>query len=206
MPIIQDMIVQSGGSRAHVRYIMTALAMQFPTIIWKLGGRVDRLTRGGHVSAHSSGRAIDIYLQAHRQPDKELGERLFAMFVNYAAKLKVEHVIWNSREWSPANGGTYKTIPPRDPRGPHTDHLHVAFADDNLDAVPAGLLGPLFRDVRRWLRLRGYQDWLDGKYGKAFDPKKPSVRLTAEQRSTIWHENAGTTPMALPPEARSGRR
>lgn len=199
MPIIKEMVVQSGGSRPHVRYMMTALAMTFPTLIWKLGGQVNRTTRGGNFSAHSVGRAIDIYLDAGTQPDRELGDQLFKMFKDHATALKVEHVIWNWHEWAPGDGDALRTLGPRDPRGPHTNHVHVAFADDDLDARPAGKLAEPFRQVKLALRQRGYQDWLDGKYGKAFDPKNPFVRLSNRQRYEFYAREAGFTPMALPP-------
>lgn len=202
MPIIQEMVVQSGGSKPHVKYMMVALAMNFPTIIWKLGGKVDRLTRGGHVSAHASGRAIDIYLEASNQPDKQLGDLLFKMYVDNAADLKVEHVIWNSQEWSPGGGGTYGTIPADDPRGPHTDHVHVAFEDVGLDKVPSGKLAKPFDRIKTALKRLGYQDWLDGKYGKAFDPKNPFRRLSQRQRYERYYRDAGIVPMALPPSRR----
>src|SRR5262245_4867861 len=99
MPIIDGMLVQSDGSRPHVVYIMHRLAKTFPNVIWKLGGRVNRTTHGGGFSAHSVGRAIDIYLDAGDPLDRKLGDLLFEMFHTHASNLKVDHTIWNSKWW-----------------------------------------------------------------------------------------------------------
>jgi len=80
MPDINGMIVQSDGSKPHVVYIMKALANAFPNIIWKIGGKVNRTTWSGGFSAHSAGRAWDIYLDAHDPLDKKLGDLLFRLF------------------------------------------------------------------------------------------------------------------------------
>jgi hypothetical protein len=192
------MVIQSGGSKPHVVYIMRSLASYFPNIIRKLGGMVPRTTRTGGFSAHSEGRAIDIYLNAKRQPDKLLGDKLFVMFIEHAARLKVEHVIWDSTEWSPSSN-EFKRISDSDGRGPHTDHVHVAFEDDNLDAVPTGIGQLIQNGPRRWLKLRGYQEWMDGVYGTAFDPKDPvNKERSMDERYSSYYKNKDIVPMALP--------
>jgi hypothetical protein len=177
---------------------MRSLASYFPNIIRKLGGMVPRTTATGGFSAHSEGRAIDIFLNASRQPDKLLGDKLFVMFVDHAVKLKVEHVIWDSTEWSPSTN-EFKSIPRSDARGPHRDHVHVAFKDDRLNEVPSGIGRLIKQGPLRWLKARGYQEWLDGTYGTAFDAKRPAKReRTMDERYATYYKNKDIVPMALP--------
>lgn len=211
MPIRNGMFLHTEGSKPHVVFVMEALSDAFPYIIWKFGGMVPRTTRNydpvtgeaipGNFSAHSVGRAVDIYLSAKVQPDLELGTRLFDMFVKHAAILKVEHVIWNSREWSPKDGGTFLTISSGDSRGPHTDHVHVAFKDDHLDAKPTQLT-EIVKEPALWMKRKGYKDYMDGKHGPAFKEGKPLVRVTDSERRRAYAETTGdwshVTPMALP--------
>ena len=102
---INGMIVQSEGSRPHVIFIMKALANTFPNIIWKIGGKVARTTWGGGFSAHSVGRACDIYLDANDPLDRRLGDLLFETFITHGYNFKVDHTIWNGRTWSQSEGG-----------------------------------------------------------------------------------------------------
>ena len=77
-------------------------------------------------SAHAEGRALDIGLLATQPNEKFLGDQLFQMFIQNAAELGLDHVIWNRQIWSNQRGG------PRPYTGvsPHTDHVHVAFTRD----------------------------------------------------------------------------
>jgi hypothetical protein len=190
MPYINGMIVQSGGSKPHVVYIMEMLAKTFPNVIWKIGGKVNRTTWGGGFSAHSAGRACDIYLDANDPLDKKLGDLLFQMFCLQAAYLKVDHTIWNGRIWSTAT-----TMPSAytGSGGLHRDHVHVAFQNVNLNALPTGF------DWMCKLAVAGYitgggdgaADRQDGLYGQAFDPKNPNIRLSEKQRRKILLKNMG---------------
>lgn len=190
MPYINGMIVQSDGSKPHVVFIMEILARQFPNIIWKIGGFKDRLTSEGHESAHASGRACDIYLDATDALDRTFGDLLFALFSNNAVDLKVDHTIWNSHIWSQASGGpTYFT---EGNGGPHRDHVHVAFIDDDLGTKPLKIVELCKRLNELYSSLHnGEGDRVDGIYGKAFDPKHPNVRLTSKQRRAIMLRKMG---------------
>src|SRR5262245_3668729 len=132
MPFINGMLVQSDGSRPHVVYIMKVLAETFPNVIWKIGGKVPRTTAGGGFSAHSVGRACDIYLDANERLDKKLGDLLFNLFITEAVPLKVDHTIWDTR-WSD-DGAAPTTY--TGSGGPHKNHVHVAFKDDRLNDAP----------------------------------------------------------------------
>jgi hypothetical protein len=188
MPYINGMLVQSDGSRPHVAYIMKALAISFPNVIWKIGGKVNRTTWGGGFSAHSVGRACDIYLDANDPLDEKLGDLLFRLFCSYAIILKVDHTIWNG-SWSVAGGSptTYTGS-----GGAHKDHVHVAFKDDRLDALPYA-----FDWMCAWLVAEysrghdGEADRMDGLHGRAFDPNRPNVRLSRQQRKKILLKNMG---------------
>jgi hypothetical protein len=188
MPHIDGMIVQSDGSRPHVVYIMSALARAFPNIIWKIGGQKDRDTWGGTPSAHKAGRACDIYLDANERLDKKLGDLLFDLFIVQALILKVDHVIWDT-QWS--NDGTSPTAYTGS-GGPHKDHVHVAFKNDHLEVKPY-----IFEFLLQGVVAQygtggdGAADRMDGLYGKAFDPKRPHVRLSGAARKKIMLKKMG---------------
>lgn len=188
---VDGMIVQSEGSRPHVAYIMKALANTFPNIIWKIGGKVARTTWGGGFSAHSVGRACDIYLDADDPLDKRLGDLLFGTFATHGYNFKVDHTIWNGMIWSRSEGGPSAYT---GSGGAHRDHVHVAFVDDQLDVLPLGFPWILEQYVlRRYVADGAAADRSDGLYGKAFDPKKPNVRLSRKKRHAIMLKNMGMT-------------
>ena len=193
MPFIDGMLVQSSGSRLHVVSIMEALAKQFPYTIWKIGGMVPRTTRTGGYSAHSTGRAIDIYLDAGDPLDRNLGDLLFAMFHRNATALKVDHEIWNSRIWSQSEGGPRAYA---GGNGPHTNHIHVAFLNEPLTARSTQIVG-LCKQVHDQSSSGVGGDRAAGVEGKAFDPRRPNVRLTRYQRYKIKLENMGMEATAL---------
>ena len=189
MPIINGMLVQSGGSKPHVVYIMEKLAKTFPNVIWKLGGKVERTTWGGGFSAHSEGRAIDIYLDAGDPLDKKLGDLLFLSFFLNNLYLKVDHTIWDGMIWSSA------TLFPTEytgSGGAHRDHVHVAFKDDQLDVLPTGF-DTIVKSVETFYNNGhdGAADRMDGLYGQAFNPKKPNVRLSRRARYKIMLKKMG---------------
>lgn len=184
------MIVQHEGSKPHVAYIMKALARTFPNVIWKIGGKVDRTTAGGGFSAHSAGRACDIYLDANDPLDKRLGDLLFRLFDRHGYNFKVDHVIWDNQIWSLEKGGPR---PYTGSGGAHRNHVHVAFRDDRLDELPTGFSWILEQYVAKaYVRGSGdAHDRMQGLYGKAFDPKHPNKRLTKAQRKKALLENMG---------------
>lgn len=190
MAHIDDMIVQHEGSQPHVAYIMKTLAKTFPNVIWKIGGRVNRTTWGGGFSAHSQGRACDIYLDANDPLDKKLGDLLFDMFARHGYNFKVDHVIWDKRIWSREKSGprTYTGS-----GGAHRDHVHVAFRNDHLDQIPTGFSWICEQYVAKAYRRSGggAADRMDGIHGKAFDPRRPNKRLTPRQRKNNLLENMG---------------
>jgi hypothetical protein len=189
MSHIDGMIVQSGGSRPHVVYIMETLAKTFPNVIWKIGGKVNRTTWAGGFSFHSVGRACDIYLDANDRLDKKLGDLLFRMFSNFAYDFKVDHTIWDGQSWSRAEGGPGAYT---GGGGPHRDHVHVAFTDDHLDLLPLGFPWICDRVAAIYvLGGDGAGERFQGTYGKAFDPKRPNTRLSSKQRNKIMLKNMG---------------
>ena len=148
-----------------------------------------RTTAQGTYSAHSTGRACDIYLDAYDRLDKKLGDLLFKMFYQYEVDLKVDHVIWDHLIWSKSKGGPR---PYTDGGGPHTNHIHVAFNNEPLTSTP-GMFVSLCKQVHAQYVSGGdgAADREDGLYGKAFNPKNPNVRLTSAQRKTKLLTNMG---------------
>ena len=125
-----------------IRYLRIWLPRMFPQIT-RIGGYVNRTTRGGSFSAHSEGRAADIYLDANNSDELAIGNGLFEMFSQRASLLGVDHVIWNQQIWSAQRGG---------PRaytgsgGPHRNHVHVAFTRSGSQKQPPVLI-PLLDGV-----------------------------------------------------------
>ncbi len=100
-------------------------------------GYVNRTTAMGTFSAHSEGRAVDIYLSANNPSERRLAEALFRLFSGpNAAALGIQHVIFNRQIWSAADGPDSYT---GGDRNPHTDHVHVAFTRAGSQEQPAQL-------------------------------------------------------------------
>jgi hypothetical protein len=101
MAKINGIVVQSDGSKPHVKYIMHELATKIPRIK-KMGGKVNRTTRIGTPSAHADGRAIDIYLNAGDVDDLALADKLCELFEKHSIPLKISYYVWNGCDWSNA--------------------------------------------------------------------------------------------------------
>ncbi len=119
-----------------VLYLRRWLPIYLPRVR-KVGGYVNRTTDVGTFSAHSEGRAADIYLDAGDPLDRQVGDALFLLFQEYAAELGVDHTIWNREQWSVDRGGPR---PYPKGRNPHTNHVHVAFTREGSQEEPALLL------------------------------------------------------------------
>ncbi len=142
-----------------VKYLKTWVPIIFPVVPRNhargkgVGGFVDRTTAKGKFSAHSEGRAADIYLDAFDSTQKQVGDRLFYTFRSYGQLLGVDHVIWNREIWSSAKGG------PRPFEGagrrPHTDHVHVAFTREASQSQP-----PLLLLLLHTVSLQVYGTWV----------------------------------------------
>ena len=192
------MLIQDGGSKPFVVSLMSLLADQFPYIIFKMGGFVDRDIRGkpGVKSLHASGRAIDIYLSVWSAQEKLLGKQLFAMFKDNAALANTGHVIYDGLVWA-AGSMTDETTQKAGVRDIHDDHVHVDFTTTGIMGSATGLL-PAVQRARSLVELR-YGEWLKGYYGPAFNPMSNNTRLSSPQRQAIYHLNKGTMSMSLDP-------
>src|ERR1044072_7563223 len=82
-----------------VRFLRRWIPICIPQVT-RTGGYNNRTTETGGFSAHSEGRAIDIYLDAFNESERLTGDALAQMFVDRAADLGVDPVIWNRRIWS----------------------------------------------------------------------------------------------------------
>jgi len=193
------MLIQSGGSKRFVVSLMEILADEFPYIIFKMGGFVDRDIRGrpGVKSMHASGRAIDIYLSVKRPQEKALGKLLYGMFKDNAASANTGHVIYDGLVWSPGNNADRSTHD-AGVRDIHDDHVHVDFDTTGIEGTAHHLVAPI-RILRRRMEAR-YREWLEGYYGPAFNPTSNNTRLSAAERLAIYNVNKGVTAMSLAPE------
>jgi hypothetical protein len=193
------MLIQSGGSKPFVVSLMEILADEFPFIIFKMGGFVDRDIRGkpGVKSMHASGRAIDIYLSVREPQEKALGKLLYGMFKDNAASAHTGHVIFDGLTWSPGNTADRST---RDAgiRDVHDDHVHVDFDTAGIAGTAHHLIAPI-RLVRHQMEQR-YKEWLEGYYGPAFNPTSNNTHLSTTERQAIYNVNKGVTSMSLAPE------
>ena len=190
------MLIQSGGSKPFVVSLMEILADEFPFIIFKMGGFVDRDIRGkpGVKSMHASGRAIDIYLSVREPQEKALGKLLYGMFKDNAASANTGHVIFDGLAWSPDNAADRST---RDAgiRDLHDDHVHVDFDTTGIEGTAHHLVAPI-RFLRQRMPAR-YKEWVEGYYGPAFNPTSNNTRLSATERLAIYNVNKGVTSMSL---------
>jgi|LGOV01.1.fsa_nt_gb hypothetical protein len=119
-----------------IRYLRVWLPRMF-SVINRIGGYVPRTTRGGSFSAHSEGRAADIYLNASNSEQRAIGDGLFRIFTEYCSELGVDHVIWNLRIAS-----RHRPTPREytGSGGPHTNHAHVAFTRPGSQQTPPILI------------------------------------------------------------------
>lgn len=190
------MLIQSGGSKPFVVSLMGILADEFPYIIFKMGGFVDRDVRGkpGVKSMHASGRAIDIYLDVRFPQEKALGKLLFSMFKDNAAIANTGHVIFDGRIWSP--GGGEQSTQAAGVRDKHDDHVHVDFSTTGINGSATNL-APLVHHLRRLMKMQGYIEWVEGYYGPAFNPDSNNTRLTDTERQAIYSLTKGKMSMRL---------
>ena len=126
-----------------VLYLREVLPAVFPILLEDghglhrsgIGGYIRRRTHFNTRSAHSEGRAADIYLSAGDPYELSVANLLFRMFINHATELGVDNVIWNRQIWSQADGGPRPYL--HDPS--HRIHIHVEFTRDGSQRRPASL-------------------------------------------------------------------
>ncbi len=147
----------SHGSRIDWRRnqpVVNAFRKHLPTyfpLIRKAGGYNPRKTGTGKFSAHSEGRALDIYLNAKHPGERSLGDALASSFRAWSKRLGVDHVIWNGQIWSRAKGGPRKWDPTRNQ---HTNHIHVAFSRPGSQTSEQQVL-QMLNSVRTGTRVLG---------------------------------------------------
>jgi hypothetical protein len=114
-------------------YAIRMIKANFPQVA-NLGIYVCRNVKGTSTkSAHAQGRALDIGVNAHRLPEKVVGDGLFHALIRAAHKSGIDNVIWNRQIWSTAKGGPRPWIGSYSngaAKNPHTDHIHVEWTHD----------------------------------------------------------------------------
>jgi hypothetical protein len=74
-------------------------------------------------SLHAEGRALDIGLMVSRPDEKLIGDQLFDTFIEFAALVGFQEIIWNRKIWST----TKQTVHSYTGHDPHTGHIHAGF-------------------------------------------------------------------------------
>jgi hypothetical protein len=74
-------------------------------------------------SLHAEGRALDIGLKVTVPDEKLIADQLFQLFVDSAALVGFQEIIWNRQIWSQ----THRTIHHYTGHDPHTGHIHAGF-------------------------------------------------------------------------------
>ena len=121
-----------------VRYTRQVMSDCFPFLLEE-GHGLNRFGVGGFSrrgSYHPTGRAADIFFNAHNDLEARCGDRVFRMFCTYQRQIGTDHVIWNRRIWS----REHPSARPYTGRSPHTNHIHVFFVEDMADQRPAILM------------------------------------------------------------------
>jgi hypothetical protein len=102
-----------------------------------LGGFAPGGVTTGHMkgSAHYDGRAVDVFVRPVTADNRRRGWAVASYLVAHAARLDVDHVIFDGRIWSagPRSGSGWRVYDPGSARGDrvvleHRDHVHVDVA------------------------------------------------------------------------------
>ena len=112
------------GVRAYVRHLMAT----------------------GTFSTRAADRAAYIYVNASDLTQLQIGDGLFALFIEWHALLGVDHVIWNGQIWTRRHSELRAYCSPH----PFTNRIHVAFtraASQQQPTMLVPLLDGLYLDV-----------------------------------------------------------
>jgi hypothetical protein len=90
---------------------------------------------------HPTGRAADIYFNEPAPYEKWIADRIFWLFIQEGRRLGTDHVIWNRKIWSAAQGGPRHYVG----TSPHTNHIHVYFTEEHSNQQPLWLSPMLAR-------------------------------------------------------------
>ena len=74
------------------------------------------------LSDHSTGRAVDLFLDAGDTKEKIQGDAFFAYLQAHHAEFGIEYLIWDKQIWTPSKGVQKYTY-----GHPHHDHIHITF-------------------------------------------------------------------------------
>ena len=73
------------------------------------------------LSVHSSGRALDVHVNAHTRAGLKTGNIIRDYMIANSTRLGIQTVIWNGKVWSSDKNGLREYTGPY----PHDDHLHI---------------------------------------------------------------------------------
>ena len=123
-PSVRVSHASRSGVRAYVRHLITTRTF----------------------SIRSADHAADIHVDASDLTQRQIGDGLFALFVEWHADLGVDHVIWNGQIWTRRHNGLRAYCSPH----PVANRIHVAFtraASKQQPTMLVPLLDGLYLDV-----------------------------------------------------------
>jgi hypothetical protein len=120
------------GLTARAETVRRALVRAFGPL--SLGGFAPGGVSSGHIkgSAHYDGRAVDVFVRPISASHRRRGWAIASYLVAHAARLHIDHVIFDKRIWSagPRSGSGWRAYDPGNAPGDravleHRDHVHV---------------------------------------------------------------------------------
>lgn len=192
------MTIQWNRDQPVITHLRASLNTHFPffrTLGYALhasgiGGYVNRSRRQGGFSAHSEGRAADIYLLASVPVEKRLGDELFALMGTNRVAYGIDHLMWDGTVRSAVSPGGRNIVPNVDHVGMHRNHIHVAFTRPGSQLTPPNLdqsLAALRYTLDQEFEARDRLGWAEAD--QAAQPDRfgvPSPFSTADAAAKDW--------------------
>jgi hypothetical protein len=136
--ITERVLRDSGPSILHSKYWETSMGIDNFTGKKRKPGFLPRLqsSAGSHktdaADPHIGGRALDIILFATNQFEKEMAEKLIAIFLELRPKMGWIDLIYNGAEWNRFGG---KMVRGGDEINRHVSHIHIEWGTNSVNTI-----------------------------------------------------------------------